>query len=131
MRGIKFRAWHLHENKMYDVYNLDLLFGRCWSKERRECLLGCDIELMQYTGLKDKNGKEIYEGDIIMIAEDYKPYHVVEWHKKFGCYILKSTIEKGYCYMFSDIEKTFKRHGGTSTLKVVGNVYENPELLTV
>ena len=122
MRKIKFRAWHLHENKMYDVYNLDLLFGRCWSKERRECLLGCDIELMQYTGLKDKNGKEIYEGDIVNYSHPRTNEIIRTVTFKHGAFGIEGIYEKTHI-IFGNI---LDNH-----IEVIGNIYENPELLTV
>ena len=64
MREIKFRAWDITGKEMEELISLDL-----GSKPRARTVKGflCDGEfvLMQYTGLKDKNGKEIYEGDII------------------------------------------------------------------
>lgn len=126
MRKIKFRAWHLHENKMYDVYNLDILFGRYWSEERRECLFSCDIELMQYTGLKDKNGKEIYEGDIVKYNYNNQVYQDV--YAKVEYSIAGFRLNADY------ISRHLSRHlriADTDYYEVVGNIYENPELLTV
>lgn len=121
LRKIKFRAWHLHENKMYDVYNLDLLFGRCWSKERRECLLGCDIELMQYTGLKDKNGKEIFEGDIVEVEAQC-----------IGGRDFKGVVKFYDCSFFIDNgEDVILLFDEVDPRIVLGNIYEHPELLGV
>lgn len=61
MREIKFRAWDTDNKKM-------VLWGELLSKNLQNILSMpkyCGYELMQYTGIKDKNGKEIYEGDIV------------------------------------------------------------------
>lgn len=74
-----------------------------------------NLPIMQFTGLKDKNEKEIYEGDIIMSAINYKSFgnEVVEWDDSGG-----------YTF-FSDGEYGIN----PKICKIVGNIYENPELL--
>lgn len=64
MREIKFRAWQKTHNKMLFDWCGQLINAMKEPSER--------IILMQYTGLKDKNGKEIYEGDIILVQKRYK-----------------------------------------------------------
>ena len=74
-----------------------------------------DVELMQYTGLKDKNGKEIYEGDVLRIFDrNYEVKQVI----KNGC---KAFIDYGYP----------DEHNGPCDgwSEVIGNIYENPELM--
>jgi len=81
-----------------------------------------DFTLMQYTGLKDKNGVEIYEGDILKSYEHdavryNHPYSVIEYGDWAGA-------DEVYGYQFP--------HNGWDTerwLEVIGNIYENPELV--
>ncbi|WP_179875828.1 YopX family protein [Bacillus wiedmannii] len=87
--------------------------------------------LMQFTGLKDKSGKEIYEGDII-------------FHEKFGEYSEITYFERGMCFIGLPVEKEVREDylkGNVhyldltcenlqiSKCRVIGNIYENPELL--
>jgi uncharacterized phage protein (TIGR01671 family) len=104
MREIKFRAWSNETNEM--MTHDDLLKGDGYYLGLSGKLNA--IILMQYTGLKDKNGKEIYEGDII--AKKYGDSWanvLVEWDR-VGFLSLNNSNEK----------------------EVIGDIYQNPELLT-
>lgn len=74
----------------------------------------------QYTGLKDKNGKEIYEGDIVQSDID-RAY--VKWNDKYGYFQL---IPIGDYYFDSDVIGQALEY---ADLEVIGNIYDNPELL--
>ena len=79
---------------------------------------------MQYTGLKDKNGEEIYEGDILYYqyklfrnAPDIKTTYVVKWDiDSFQGYTTRGTIGTSVRYLTKDFE-------------IIGNIHQNPELL--
>ena len=118
----KFRAWLKKEQKM-DNY-IDHI---SWLEDELYCIgdgitymvSAEDLELMQSTGLVDKNGKEIFEGDIVKMAKDVysePTYYEVVRHRG-GAYRLES--KKHGCELWL-------RH---ADCEVVGNVYENPELL--
>ena len=123
MREIKFRAWVKDRKAIFEVVLINYVTKKVtYLLERVGHLLSIrhekfnDIELMQYTGLKDKNEKEIYEGDIFHIGSK-KILYVVEW---IDCGLKGRQIKNiswiGLDYWKDDIE-------------VIGNIYENPELL--
>lgn len=118
MRDIKFRAWLPKANTMvYEIEKDDDLADIIADK-------GNKYILMQYTGLEDKNGVEIYEGDILEYTfTDYKGKKL--WKEK---YILKENISG---WEMRNITKP-RRHRSLSLVKnyeVVGNIYDNPDLL--
>lgn len=119
-RQIKFRSWH-HEYKRM-VYPSALTY--CHDKTMRPIINFLntievqDLPLMQYTGLKDKNGKEIYEGDIMQDRLGAKCQ--VVYVPEFGAY--KQLSKVGYTHLNqADII--------SSDDTVIGNIHENPDLL--
>lgn len=139
MRDIRFRAWDIKNKRMRSVMRIDwtatmlLRVNATENPDNWEPLIGSqyhEFELMQFTGLKDKNGTEIYEGDIV-IWED-KNLEV-----KIGGYMGvrggESYNEAGYGIYGTDEEEQNVVGIGCfdqdESVKVIGNIYENPELL--
>lgn len=127
-RKIKFRAWDKSCNKMRGENGIKDCFSL-----RSDGVYNDDYILMQFTGLVDKNGKEIYEGDII-------PYHFNENVKvvvKYGSYSNpcddKHASHIGFYLEFQDEREKnmFRKDLGywIKTTFVEGNIYENRELL--
>ncbi len=131
-REIKFRAWLKDEKKMIDVRAIDFDDDGniiCVNYPEGKSYSGYDgdnIELMQYTGLKDKNGNEIYEGDIV---KGTKRNGTKYWEINFIS-VVKFTNEnkksKFNIYVNEYKEFDFSACFG---LEVIGNIYENKELL--
>lgn len=122
----KFKAWWIQDEVMTHIDTLEFLQGGirvsdgCW----HEKFLGDEVILMQSTGLKDKNGVEIFEGDIVLF-----------------------TIEDGFDYVYGKpgrINLSLQWGAGVRAssrgnyplrkcreVRIIGNIYENPELLEV
>ena len=123
MREIKFRAWLKEERKIVNVETLFIGINRlCFGNSKTEDLFFRDfeeVELMQYTGLKDKNGKEIYEGDILFFRDENMKYIVV-WQDT--AFIIKSIEIRKY------LEKMCWLDDTEICCEIVGNIYENKKL---
>ena len=125
MREIKFRAFIKELNEIREVEYINFLKKMISfpNKFCKEYYLNADfdeIELMQYTGLKDKNNKEIYEGDIVKLRANHG-IGVVKYYDEWGAFVVEYIKPRplavlGMNYYKEDIE-------------VLGNIYENPELL--
>lgn len=140
MREIKFRAWNPETKKMFHDFDQNI----------KEVPLGKSIHLfvyetglhyktlMQFTGLKDKNGKEIYEGDILSkvtideLGKNIQYFYVVIWSSSdngFKCkhYVLDENEDGIYWRLKSCL---FDYIAMVNTYNhVIGNIYENPEIL--
>lgn len=84
-----------------------------------------DVEFMQSTGLKDKNDTEIYEGDIVILQEGHSSYYIVEWHDG-GMWVFRYMNDKKQYYALNTILDFLDY--SSFECKVIGNIYENPEL---
>lgn len=132
MKEIKFRAWDKELNRMCDVIQLgvrDIIVNFIEEDEISGFLPIDRFEIMQYTGLKDKNGTEIYEGDIIRTHENR--IQKVIWNNngfKLEYKFKRSYLGESYWEIRKDIELS-ETHNKRWGIKVIGNIYESPELL--
>lgn len=117
MRKIKFRAWDETEKHMYNWSNLlNQNLKNIFTITEQ-----CGYVLMQYTGLKDKKGKEIYDGDILQIDVD-RAYII--WNEKYQYFQI---LPIGNYYFDSDVVGQALEY---LEAVVIGNIYENKDLLT-
>ncbi|EFQ6839165.1 hypothetical protein JQ649_002233 [Listeria monocytogenes] len=125
MRAIGFRAFVKRKKKMLPVTDL------CFNETEAVGVSGCgnakctlcvdwysfdDVVLMQYTGLKDKNGKKIFEGDI-------------GWDEHNECYGVVKFEEGKFLYVWENIAEDLQEVA--AGIEICGNIHENPDLLEV
>ena len=142
MREIKFRAWDFEQKKM--IYNVEQTYddncrgkGGCYG----DCCFGevlenVALEVMQYTGFKDDEGRDIYEGDILHVRERCHGFTVLRseadnWSEykgrilfKDGCFFCLSKFDMdllGDLMHWNDVDE--------ADIRIIGNRYENPELM--
>ena len=122
MIELKFRAWDpwyetMHENVQFGIYvDPDDMIPF-------EDVIQLNYKIMQYTGMVDKNGREMYQGDIIKYND--KSY-IVSWHK--GCWIA-NLIDKSYYFALYDNAKKENDKYYCNDYTVIGNIFKNHELL--
>lgn len=122
-RIIKFRAWDkememiIYPKKHYAPLYKDGHIAELYNPEENEFHIVYDndnrFELMQYTGLKDKNGKEIYEGDIIKAIDGSMANEIIVWNNAG----------------FINFQECSGQSFSPENCEVIGNIYENKDLL--
>ena len=125
-REIKFRAWLKEEKRMIvdEQYLVPLWVTNKgilrllpnFEENYYEICNGSDYVIMQFTGLYDRNGKEIYEGDIVKKGDTIT---VCKWNSTHSCFAF---------YTIGGFYLNYSKYNQKS-IKIIGNIYDNPELI--
>lgn len=126
MREIKFRAWDSVQGIMLPVECINFREGTVTLNEGDNSVTDTleMFQLMQYTGLKDKNGTEIFEGDILKV-DDGKYGGVVKFNDHDLSYVIEDKTG-GYGFVNGKVYDEWPEY---RTYEVIGNIWENKDLL--
>ena len=116
-REFEFRAWLTKYNKMVNIYSWNIWQEYFMCSEYDSEFYLEETPIMQYTGLKDKNNKEIYEGDIVTLHNGkYK--------------VIFNTKEARFVLRDDEFEMNIPfTNNNNKRMEIIGNIYENPELI--
>ena len=127
MREIKFRAWLKEDKKMENVETMDFTDKSIQYLEKSEIINAYllrrvsfdDVELMQYTGIKDKNGKEVYEGDVVKLV------HFKDGRKKETGKVIFLHSQAGFGIIDRDGNEYPLFRNTAKQIEIIENIQEN------
>ena len=127
----KFRAYDSGSlSRMYQPEDVMVYDGNIWIQDEdsdaNEWIVNNDLNLMQSTGLHDKNGKEIFEGDILKVTNLSSWLEVVSFNKDKAMFVSKETKRKVEETPLYDLFNT-----DIFEVEIIGNIYTNPNLAEV
>lgn len=135
MREHKYRAWDKEYKKMCDVASVDfenhgveIVWCESSLEQMAHFVEEDKVELIQYTGLKDKNGVEICEGDII---DDGTRIGSIRYSTNAASFYFGTTNQHGVKIAITNTHSWYWNIEDETDCKIIGNIYENPKLMEV
>jgi uncharacterized phage protein (TIGR01671 family) len=131
MREFKFRAWHkgigvwCDDVVIYDDGSWRASIDMVHGYDDKEC------ELMQYTGLKDKKGKEIYEGDILLMPQDATMSHPTGEAELCNVSMVGGSFGYWLCGRFESFLGWYGETDVIDDAEIIGNMWETPEFMEI
>lgn len=129
-REIKFRAWVNSHSRWHMTDDLSVGLNGVFFHTGQSNITEPDWKLMQYTGLKDMNGTPIYEGDIVKRVDD-TPFRAEDGTKKYCTWLVEFKFAQ-WAFTDTPISPATSYpafYSNAQYMEVIGNIYENPELL--
>ena len=120
VRNTKTNKWVHGPGQEVNLFGEVILLGGFMNGVSVEGLNDCVA--LQYTGLKDKNGREIYEGDILRRKSEFS-----DDYEKYECVFKIKTASSGF--VFENINKCWYHGGFSEDCEIIGNIYDTPELI--
>lgn len=121
MREVEYRAWHKNTKYMFQVSAIQFHWFVC---EKHKTYPLDEVELMEYTGLKDRHGNKIFKGDIVIRGGNPKFKYEVMWSDQHARFLLRSLfLRKGGSHGYIALSRNIQRN------EIIGNVYQHPHLM--
>lgn len=129
----RFRVWHRELGRMMLIKNMWFQDGSVEELELNDTVMNDyitaypdEIELIQSTGIKDKNGQEIFEGDILIVTDDHSWLEVVSYSKEKAMFVTEE-INRKFKIPKTPLYDLFDTN--IFDFEIIGNIYKNKELL--
>lgn len=128
MREIKFRAFHKEQKRMFEVGAISFELKKVFQKDGLSWRFD-EVELMQFTGLHDKNGKKIWENDIVKLSFPSGELAFIKWEQSECKFVAYRRWSSQYGATLHVCGNYLLRNDFYADFEIIGNIWDNPELI--